>query len=247
MDVDERESLDDLTQLDFLADHYEAEWSKDPIPTLLKTCLIGESVTFSWPGSLATLTTPICPPDETTKSVLEFLFFVGLVFATLFFALSVSPSLLPRPYFFQGILSGIAIAIGYSVGVTCDWLYRFLELPAPQERVQRILKITVAVAVAIFIVHCLRQMTFWQNSIRQLMEMPSGNLLEKVTTELSSRPATPIATAFIKSRSNRLRSIRDSDGGGNRHNTSRRSGRAGPRFVAAGIPVVSQRLRRPAG
>jgi uncharacterized membrane protein len=39
--------------------------------------------------------------------------FVGLVFATLFFAASVTPSLVPRNYFFQGLLCGLALTIGY--------------------------------------------------------------------------------------------------------------------------------------
>ena len=43
--------------------------------------------------------------------------FVGLVFATLLFAASLSPSLLPRPYLVQGLLSGLSTAVGYGVGV----------------------------------------------------------------------------------------------------------------------------------
>lgn len=49
--------------------------------------------------------------------------FVGLVFATLFFAASVTPSLLPRNFFVQGLLSGFAIAVGYGVGIACVWLW----------------------------------------------------------------------------------------------------------------------------
>ncbi len=38
--------------------------------------------------------------------------YIGLVIAALFFSASVTPSLLPRPYYVQGLLSGFAIAIG---------------------------------------------------------------------------------------------------------------------------------------
>lgn len=38
--------------------------------------------------------------------------FIGLVVATLFFAVSLTPSLLPRHYPVQGILSGFALAAG---------------------------------------------------------------------------------------------------------------------------------------
>ena len=57
--------------------------------------------------------------------------FVGLVGAAIFFALSVTPSLLPRPYAVQGILSGFSLAAGYGLGVAGGYLWRFLELPLP--------------------------------------------------------------------------------------------------------------------
>lgn len=97
--------------------------------------------------------------------------FVGLVFATLFFAASVTPSLVPRNYFFQGLLCGLALTIGYALGVCGVLLYHYLEIPEPSEKIQRVSKrIAVVFVTCVFIV-CLRQLTFWQNSIRELMEM----------------------------------------------------------------------------
>lgn len=40
----------------------------------------------------------------------------GLVFAGLFFAASLSPSLLPRDAIVQGLLSGLTLALGYGIG-----------------------------------------------------------------------------------------------------------------------------------
>jgi uncharacterized membrane protein len=97
--------------------------------------------------------------------------FVGLVFATLFFAASVTPSLLPRVHLVQGVLSGLAMALGYSVGVTLLTIYRFLELPEPSDRAQYIAKRVVVVLVAAVFVGFIWRMSFWQNSIRELMEM----------------------------------------------------------------------------
>ena len=98
--------------------------------------------------------------------------FVGLVFATLFFAVSVTPSLLPRIYVVQGVLSGFSLAIGYGVGVASVWCWQLLELPHPSKAVEfwskRITTIAVAIVLAVFIWQC----STWQNSIRVLMEMP---------------------------------------------------------------------------
>ncbi len=42
---------------------------------------------------------------------------VGVLVGTVFFAVSLSPSLLPRPFAVQGILSGVSFALGYGLGV----------------------------------------------------------------------------------------------------------------------------------
>lgn len=97
--------------------------------------------------------------------------FVGLVFAGLFFAASVTPSLLPRQFLFQGLLSGFAIAVGYGIGESLAMLFQFLEIPPPPRRFQGTLKIIISVSVAGLFIYFLRQMTFWQNSLRALMEM----------------------------------------------------------------------------
>ena len=43
--------------------------------------------------------------------------FTGVVFAALFFCLSLTPSLLPRDWLTAGIIGGINAAIGYGIGV----------------------------------------------------------------------------------------------------------------------------------
>jgi uncharacterized membrane protein len=97
--------------------------------------------------------------------------FVGLVAAALFFAASVTPSLLPRTYYVQGILSGFAIAVGYSLGVALVLFYQFLELPNPSGRLERNTKFLSSLFVGIVVVVSLRHMAFWQDSIRELMGM----------------------------------------------------------------------------
>lgn len=97
--------------------------------------------------------------------------FVGLMTAAIFFAASVTPSLLPRTYLVQGILSGFALAIGYSIGVSFVWIYQFFELREPGGRTQTIGKCITGFVVGVWFVGFVWQMTFWQNSIRDLMGM----------------------------------------------------------------------------
>jgi uncharacterized membrane protein len=95
----------------------------------------------------------------------------GLLWGALFFAASLTPSLLPRHYAVQGILSGMALAAGYGVGVFLVWLWRYLELPTPGGRLERVSKALTAAGVAMVMLSFLWRATEWQNSVRRLMEM----------------------------------------------------------------------------
>lgn len=97
--------------------------------------------------------------------------FVGLAVATLFFAASLTPSLLPRHFATQGLLSGFALAAGYGVGVLVVWLWLYLEIPRPPAKIQRVSKWLTSVSVTVVAVSFLWRDTVWQNSIRSLMEM----------------------------------------------------------------------------
>ena len=56
----------------------------------------------------------------------------GSFLRLIFFCFDAGLSLLPRPWFFQGLVSGISLVIGYGIGVllckTASWLSQ-LELP----------------------------------------------------------------------------------------------------------------------
>ena len=97
--------------------------------------------------------------------------FVGLAFAAAFFAASLTPSLLPRTYVTQGVLSGLALAVGYGVGLLAVLLWLYLELPPPSPRLERRSKWLTTVGVALLVALSLWRATVWQNSIRALMEM----------------------------------------------------------------------------
>ena len=48
----------------------------------------------------------------------------GLLFGAGFFLISMSPSLLPRTWYYQGFISGLCAAVGYALGVLVAWLVR---------------------------------------------------------------------------------------------------------------------------
>lgn len=99
--------------------------------------------------------------------------FTGLVFAVIAFCMSVLPSLLPRPWLYQGIISGISIAIGYGVGAFISAAVRWalsgrtiIRLsPTTTRRAWHGLAI-VGIAITISYLYL---GTVWQNEVRTLV------------------------------------------------------------------------------
>jgi uncharacterized membrane protein len=95
----------------------------------------------------------------------------GLLLGTLFFAASLTPTLLPRSFLTQGVLSGCSLATGYGIGVFASWLWAYMELPQPKGHRLRVAKLAAATGCAVVAVIFLSQAARWQNSIRGLMEL----------------------------------------------------------------------------
>jgi uncharacterized membrane protein len=94
---------------------------------------------------------------------------IGILLGSVFFAASLTPSLIPRNYLTQGALAGGCFAIGYGAGVLWRWLWHYLELPKPSERIRSITNVCVAAACAVLVVTFLWRAAGWQNSIRAVM------------------------------------------------------------------------------
>ncbi|NMN97112.1 alpha/beta hydrolase [Antrihabitans stalactiti] len=102
--------------------------------------------------------------------------FVGLVVAGIFFAWSVTPSLLPRDWMFQGLISGINAALGYGLGCVLEWLFRRLIRPrlrisAPPQWVSFSLKVAILVTVLGGAAYMLVLAAQWQRHQSTLMGM----------------------------------------------------------------------------
>lgn len=95
----------------------------------------------------------------------------GLLLGTLFFAASLTPSLLPRNFLTQGVVSGCSLTIGYGIVVFGRWLWAYIELPQPKGRLMQVVRLTAAISCTGIALASLWQAAGWQNSIRELMEI----------------------------------------------------------------------------
>ena len=97
---------------------------------------------------------------------------VGLCVAACFFAASVTPSLLPRHYGVQGVVSGIAVSIGYGIGRLIRAVVIWMQIPGLAPRPRRVLQRIATVMSAAVFANFLWRMTDWQNELRALVGMP---------------------------------------------------------------------------
>jgi len=97
---------------------------------------------------------------------------IGILVGTLFFAASLTPTLIPRTYLTQGALAGSCFAIGYGIGVAWRWLWRYLEIPEAPARIRSIANTFVSAFCLAVAVAFLWRSAEWQDSIRTAMDMP---------------------------------------------------------------------------
>lgn len=112
----------------------------------------------------------------------------GLFLGLVFFALSLTPSLIPRHFLIQGILSGCVFAAGYGIGIFLEWLWNFMGLKPPRRRWVRYAQWTMIGIGAALAFICLWLSTGWQNSIRAVMDMPAVE---------SNQPIYVVAIAIV--------------------------------------------------
>src|SRR6476659_8928548 len=98
----------------------------------------------------------------------------GAWVAVAFACLSFTPSLVPRPGAFQGVVCGISAAIGYGLGVLGARVWRdFADRPARPTRPRSWRAVLIAGPIILFICYLLGQR--WQGQIRDLMDAgPEG-------------------------------------------------------------------------
>jgi uncharacterized membrane protein len=104
--------------------------------------------------------------------------FAGLVGALVMFPLSLTPSLLPRPWFYEGLVAGVGSLIGYALGVFVWWAIRRLWKRPIGRRVSRWGWWVLLILAPLVIVGSLIAGFHWQNQVRELVgepESPQGH------------------------------------------------------------------------
>ncbi|GAA1350293.1 alpha/beta hydrolase [Saccharothrix algeriensis] len=93
-----------------------------------------------------------------------------MAFATVFFAWSMTPSLLPRPWYLQGVAAGICSATGYLVGVGVARLTRWFGVrPRWSPETRRWGNAVFAAVAAVWVPGSLVLGARWQRQVRELV------------------------------------------------------------------------------
>lgn len=96
----------------------------------------------------------------------------GVLVGLALVALSLTPSLLPRPSVLQGALAGVAFVLGYAIGALVWWVIRLIVKWRPTGRSRRLYWWgMLALAAAIIVIIGIAAVG-WQNEVRALVETP---------------------------------------------------------------------------
>jgi uncharacterized membrane protein len=107
-----------------------------------------------------------------------------LLLGLLFFAGSLTPSLIPRGPEMQGVLGGLVMALGYLLGRIVALLWRAADLPVLSGRPARWATWIASVAVGGLFLWVLGSSLTWQNDLRAKMDMElaDGLYLARIVT-----------------------------------------------------------------
>lgn len=113
--------------------------------------------------------------------------FVGIALGALLFCLSLTPSLLPRDWLFQGLIGGLNAAIGYGIGVFAWRLFRRFVIRRrkgwpPPKRVQYVFKTSVVVLAIGASVLMLIPAAAWQRQVSAVVGIEGPTTLGYLRT-----------------------------------------------------------------
>ena len=100
---------------------------------------------------------------------------VGVIVALGFFILSLTPSLLPRAWPVQGLVSGFTVAAGYGVGVAVAWIARRIGVPQPSELARLRAWFVITGLAVVTVPGILWLSSGWQREIRHAVGIHSDS------------------------------------------------------------------------
>ncbi|WP_265520844.1 alpha/beta hydrolase [Oerskovia flava] len=113
----------------------------------------------------------------------------GLVLALLFFCLSCTPSLIPRAWYFQAVISGMSVVGGYGLGAFAQWFAGRVGLRVRwSARAGRLAWWVLAGATIVLVPLFLVLAARWQSELRELFGMPA---------EFAARDVAVVVTTLV--------------------------------------------------
>jgi uncharacterized membrane protein len=100
---------------------------------------------------------------------------VGVIVALGFFILSLTPSLLPRAWPVQGLVSGFTVAAGYGVGVAIAWIARRIGVPQPGDLLRLRAWFVITGLAVVTVPGILWLSSGWQREIRHAVGIHSDS------------------------------------------------------------------------
>lgn len=100
--------------------------------------------------------------------------FGALVGVLILLSASMTPSLLPRPWYLQGAVSGVAIALGYGLGSAPGALVRSISRGRRSPTVPRLVRFSLLLSALALVVWAAIVHYRWQVDVRRLMDMGPG-------------------------------------------------------------------------
>lgn len=106
--------------------------------------------------------------------------FVGILFLLVAFYCSLLPSLLPRPWLIQGLVSGLAAMIGYTVGLAVSSSYRWLVQSEVSDTIKSKAWKALSLSAPVIIIVSLYLGRLWQNQVRTLIGVEQIGVLHSI-------------------------------------------------------------------
>ncbi|GIE93340.1 alpha/beta hydrolase [Paractinoplanes rishiriensis] len=140
------------------------------------------------------------PPAQPRRRVVRCgLSVTGVGLSALFYCLSFTPSLLPRPWFLQGAVAGITAAMGYAAGTAIGALVRMRWWPS--RRIERIAWHLLFALIPVLVLIFLWLGTRWQRELRIRLGMepqPEYDVLRTVGISLLTFGTLLLITRLLR-------------------------------------------------